>query len=251
MPLLGIEVSKYNGNIEHTAVKKAGVRFAVINASTGMRADTRFAQNVDGFAKAGVPIGVCHTITAKGVHEALEEAHFFTDIIMPHRGKFTLPPVCYTDAEPSSQHLARIFVKYVVDSGFDTCGISDGADTFLDDEKMLHTHTRHGQLVGVIGEFACAFGYAPISRRIIKSRTDITDDELDYIERYERGEYVLARLADVTVARSINALKNPSYERIVPLLRVCCKLSNEDMAHVCTHPYAEEVIHEIYTAAVR
>lgn len=253
MPLFGIEVSKYNGNVDHIAAKKAGVRFAVISASVGMRADTRFSQNAEAFFKAGVPIGACHYITATSVHEAVSEARFFADIILPYKNKFTLPPVCCIDinANIGTSHIARIFAKCVTDFGFDVCGISDSTDTLLADEKMIRTHTRHGQLVGVIGEFACAFAYSPVSRRIIKSRTDITDDILDYIERYERGEYVLARLADMTVARSINPLKNPSYERIVPLIRLCCRLSLEDIAHICAHPNRKEVIHELYRAMIR
>ncbi len=253
MPLFGIEVSKYNGNVDHIAVKKAGVRFAIISASVGLRTDTRFIQNVEGFVKAGMPICACHTITATSVSEAVKEARFFDDIIIPYIKKFTLPPVCRIDTDTSicTSHLTNIFVKRLEDAGLDMCAISDSTDTFLGHEKMIHTYTRHGQLVGVVGEFACAFGYTPISRRIIKSCTDITDEVLDHIEHYERGEYVLARLADMTVARSINPLKNPSYERIVPLIRLCCRLSPEDISHICAYQYAEEVIHELYSAMVR
>lgn len=251
MPLFGIEVSKYNGSINHAAAKNAGVRFAVVSASVGECADSRFEDNVNGFHAAHVAIGACHTLKATSVHEAVREACFFINTVAPLRDKLTLPPFCRVDANAPTPHLAHVFVKYVEDAGFDACALYDGTDALCGDERVMHTHTRTGQLVGVVGEFACAFGYAPISRPIIKARTDVTDDVLDYIERHERGEYILARLADMIVARSIKPLANASYEHIVPLVRLCCKLSVEDMVHLCASEYGEELVHELYSAMVR
>ena len=74
------------------------------------------------------------------------------------------------------------------------------------------------------------------------------DDTIDYKLSNERGEYILARLADMIVARGIKPLTNASYERIVPLLRLCCKLSSDDMVHLCAYRYSEELIHELYSA---
>ncbi len=251
MPLFGIEVSKYNGNLNHAAAKNAGVRFAVVCASRGEVTDSRFMANVDGFHAARLPIGACHTLTATNVHDTLAEASGFVEAITPCRDKLTLPPVCRVDVSGGVHHLAHVFVKYLNEAGFDACALSDGTDAFCGDSHAMHIHTRTGQLVGVVGEFACAFGYAPISRPIIKARTDITDDALDYIEQHKRGEYILARLADMTVARSIKPLANASYERIVPLVRLCCKLTDEDMQHLCAYAYSEELVHELYSAMVR
>ncbi len=251
MPLFGIEVSKYNGNINHAAAKNAGVRFAIVAASVGECGDSRFESNVNGFHTAHVPVGACHTLTATSVHDTLREACFFIDTITPYRDRLTLPPVCRVDTEGVTPHLTNVFIKCVKDAGFDACAVSDGTDALCDGAPMIHTHTRTGQLVGVVGEFACAFGYAPISRPIIKSRTDITDDVLDYIERHERGEYIIARLADMIVAKTVKPLANASYERIVPLIRLSCRLSVEDMAHLCSYSDGVELLRELYSAMVR
>lgn len=251
MPLFGIEVSKYNGNINHAAAKNAGVRFALIHASRDECADSRFEDNVIGFHAARVPIAACHTLTATSVHDTVSEARFFIDTVAPLRDALTLPPVCHIEVERTSPHLASVFIECVLKAGFDDCWLYDGTDAFCDGELVMHTHTHTGQLVGVVGEFACAFGYALISRPIIKSRTDLTDDVLDYIERNERGEYILARLADMTVARSVKPLANASYEHIVPLIRLSCRLSVEDMVYLCASEYGDELVHELYSAMVR
>ena len=251
MPLFGIEVSKYNGNINHAAAKNAGVRFATVAASKGEVTDSRFSQNAAGFHAVGVPVGACHTLMATSVHEALSEARFFVGTLKPLCDKLTLPIVCRTDAGVSTPHMAQVFIKYVADAGFDVCALSDGINVVLDGKLAVRTHTREGQLIGVAGEFACAFAYAPITRLIIKSRTEITDDTLDYIERCERGEYILGRLADMMVARTINPLRNPSYEHVAALLRLCCKLSVDDCAHLCAYACSEELLYELYSAMVR
>ena len=53
----GIDVSKWQGNIDWAAVKTGGVAFAMLRASVGTAADSRFAQYAAGAAAAGIPIG--------------------------------------------------------------------------------------------------------------------------------------------------------------------------------------------------
>ena len=76
----GIDVSKWNGDIDWQKVKKAGVDYAIIRlgyrgASTGaLVQDPYFEANVKGAAEAGVPIGVYFFTQAVNAMEAVEEA---------------------------------------------------------------------------------------------------------------------------------------------------------------------------------
>ncbi len=77
---LGIDVSKYNKNIDWERVKAAGVEFAIIRAgyrgsSTGVLVeDPYFRQNLVGAKEAGVKIGVYFFTQAVNEAEAREEA---------------------------------------------------------------------------------------------------------------------------------------------------------------------------------
>jgi lysozyme len=57
----GIDVSKYQGDIDWAEVRKSGVRFAWIKATEGGDVlDPKFAQNWEGAKAAGVPRGAYH-----------------------------------------------------------------------------------------------------------------------------------------------------------------------------------------------
>lgn len=78
---LGIDVSKYNGDIDWSMVKAAGYSFAIIRcggrgygSSGGLYTDTRFAQNIQGAKAAGLKVGVYFFSQATTAYEALEEA---------------------------------------------------------------------------------------------------------------------------------------------------------------------------------
>ena len=58
-PVHGIDVSKYQGDIDWPRVRSSGTSFAYIKATEGGDvADDRFAENWDGAARAGVQLGV-------------------------------------------------------------------------------------------------------------------------------------------------------------------------------------------------
>lgn len=54
MPIFGINVSSLDGEIDQGALGRAGVRFALVRASSGLRADQRFAENFAGFSERGI-----------------------------------------------------------------------------------------------------------------------------------------------------------------------------------------------------
>lgn len=77
---VGIDVSKWNGDIDWDKVRNAGVEFAIIRAGyrgsvTGsLVEDPRFVANMRGAAASGMPVGVYFFTQAVNEVEAVEEA---------------------------------------------------------------------------------------------------------------------------------------------------------------------------------
>lgn len=77
---VGIDVSKWNGEIDWDRVRGAGVEFAIVRAGyrgsvTGsLVEDPRFAENMKGAAASGIPVGVYFFTQAVNEVEAVEEA---------------------------------------------------------------------------------------------------------------------------------------------------------------------------------
>src|ERR1700684_4288039 len=62
-PIHGIDVSKFQGDIDWNAVAYSGVKFAWIKATEGGdRADARFQANWEGAKAAGAPHGAYHFV---------------------------------------------------------------------------------------------------------------------------------------------------------------------------------------------
>lgn len=84
---LGIDVSKWNQEIDWEVVKDAGVEFAIIRcgyrgASTGsLVIDPRFKENIEGAIAAGIPVGVYFFTQAIDEVEAVEEASMVIRLI--------------------------------------------------------------------------------------------------------------------------------------------------------------------------
>lgn len=85
--LHGIDVSRYQGTIDWTAVAAAGIDFVIVRAgyrgysggSTGI--DEQFLQNVDGATAAGLRVGAYFFSQAITDEEAAEEAQIVIDLL--------------------------------------------------------------------------------------------------------------------------------------------------------------------------
>lgn len=87
----GIDVSKWQGNINWSKVSNAGVDFAMIRSSFGSEnVDGQFEANVRGCEKYNIPYGFYHYTYASSVNEAVAEAHFFLDTIRPYSPKYPI-----------------------------------------------------------------------------------------------------------------------------------------------------------------
>ncbi|SHJ40414.1 GH25 family lysozyme [Parasporobacterium paucivorans] len=130
----GIDVSKWQGKIDWTAVKKAGIEFAMIRIGyrtdgNGTICEDAYAKyNLQQAAKAGIKTGVYFFSTAVSTEEAVEEAAWVTDLIGTYKITY---PVVYncedftasdsrmhgmTNAERTDNALA--FLEYVKNKGY-------------------------------------------------------------------------------------------------------------------------------------
>ena len=90
MPVQGIDVSKYQGDIDWDRVRDAGIRFAYLKVSEGGdHVDNRFYDYWEGAARAGIPRGAYHFVY--WCRLACEQAVWFTQAL-PH-DPTQLPPV--------------------------------------------------------------------------------------------------------------------------------------------------------------
>jgi lysozyme len=103
-PVHGIDVSKFQGEIDWSKVADSGVKFAWIKATEGGdRADERFQANWEGAKAAGVAHGAYHFVY--WCRPPLEEIAFFEQNAPADPD--ALPPVLDVEATPTSKTCHR------------------------------------------------------------------------------------------------------------------------------------------------
>lgn len=85
----GIDVSKWQGNINWKKVSTSGIDFAMIRSSFGSTdVDIKLNRNVKGCEKYGIPYGFYHYTYARNVSEAKKEARFFLKTIRKYSPEY-------------------------------------------------------------------------------------------------------------------------------------------------------------------
>jgi len=132
---LGIDVSKWNGDINWSKVKAAGVSYVIIRVgyrgSTlgGLIDDTNFKKNIEGAQAAGLKVGVYFVTQAINDAEAVYEASMVLDRI----SKYTISYPVFLDVEASGGRgdkidvatrtsVCKTFCKTIQNAGY-TAGI--------------------------------------------------------------------------------------------------------------------------------
>ena len=93
---VGIDVSKWNGDIDWDKVRSAGVEFAIIRAGyrgsvTGsLVEDPRFEANMKGAAASGMPVGVYFFTQAVNEVEAVEEASAVLRLVREYKLEYPI-----------------------------------------------------------------------------------------------------------------------------------------------------------------
>lgn len=111
----GIDVSNYQGNVNWTSVKNAGVPFAFCKATEGVDfIDAKFTQNMTNASAAGVYISPYHfgriNSNIANPNDAIDEANDFVDAIAPYYaqpGRF-LRPVLDVENTPYANTVANL-----------------------------------------------------------------------------------------------------------------------------------------------
>jgi GH25 family lysozyme M1 (1,4-beta-N-acetylmuramidase) len=99
----GIDVSKWNGNIDWNSVKASGASYAIIRcgyrgSSTGaLITDPKFAANISGANAAGMKVGVYFFTQAVNEKEAVEEASMVLDLVKKYKISYPI----FLDVESS------------------------------------------------------------------------------------------------------------------------------------------------------
>lgn len=89
---IGIDVSEHNGVLDWAAIKKAGIKFAIIRDGYGVsHVDNQFEANMAGAIAQGLLIGVYHFSYALDAAGAKKEAAFVLKLLEPYKDKITLP----------------------------------------------------------------------------------------------------------------------------------------------------------------
>ncbi len=100
----GVDVSKYQGNVDWLAVQQGGVQFAYIKATEGGdRIDPKFVQNWQGARAAGLPRGAYHFVY--WCRPWNENMAWFEKNVPPEPD--ALPPVLDVEATPDSPTCPR------------------------------------------------------------------------------------------------------------------------------------------------
>lgn len=100
---LGIDVSKWNGNIDWKAVKKSGVSYVIIrcgyrgSSQGALIKDSKFETNIKGAIDAGLKVGVYFFSQAVDKNEAVEEASMVLECIKNYKISYPI----FLDVEPS------------------------------------------------------------------------------------------------------------------------------------------------------
>lgn len=91
MQLKGVDVSRYQGDINWAAVAADGISFAMIKALQGANAiDKMFSTNAEGAAAAGLPFGIYVYSKAKDVQGAEAEAQAALELAADYRLQYPI-----------------------------------------------------------------------------------------------------------------------------------------------------------------
>ena len=130
----GLDVSKWNGNIDWDAVEKAGIKFVIIRAGYGTHIDYKFKQNIENAIDHNMIIGVYWFGYAYNDSMAIKEAKICLQTIKKYKNNIALP-IFYDYEYDSVNYAARMGVR--VNKNM----VSSYADSFCSVIKKAGYHT--------------------------------------------------------------------------------------------------------------
>ena len=146
--LKGIDVSKWQGDIDWSKVKASGISFAMIRLGYGSSdgtqcgVDSYFHKNVVNAVKAGVNVGCYFYSYAMSVEAARKEAQFVVNTLKNYKGVFTYP-ISFDLEDPKQQSLGKTVLTNMV--------IAFGADAFTFTKQVPVSDTE----ISISENFKC------------------------------------------------------------------------------------------------
>ena len=142
---IGIDISKWQGDVDFNALKEAGVEFVIIRVGTSSGingenlVDSKFEQNIKGANETGIPVGVYFYSYANSEDRAISDALWVLEQIKDY--KVDLPIAFdwenwsfYNEFNLSFfglSNMADSFVKTVRDAGYE--GMLYSSKNYLED----------------------------------------------------------------------------------------------------------------------
>ena len=115
--LLGIDVSKWQGDINWSQVAASGVSFVFIRvgfrgyADGTIMKDEYFDINMQGALSSGIPVGVYFASKARNIKEAKEEAEWLLEQIKPYSGRITWPVVLDVEIQDETDRVSNLDIE--------------------------------------------------------------------------------------------------------------------------------------------
>ncbi len=234
MKYKGIDVSKYQGDINFNKVKN-NIDFVIIRIGYGRydnQKDPKFEANYNGFKTYSVPVGIYHYSYAKSVEDAKKEA----DIVLRWLNGRSLNLPVYFDIEDKSQqnlskntltNICEAFCTKIEKAGY-WAGIYANKyffTTYLDYKKLekkytiwvaqynntntykgkydMWQYTSSGKISGINGNVDMNYLY----RNIFVNTNGNTNADLPDLSNY-KGNSIVDGLKSVGFDSSFNARKN-------------------------------------------
>lgn len=112
----GIDVSKWQGNVNWSHVKADGVKFAIVRAGVGSKEDAQFRNNYAGCKSNGIPIGAYWYSYAMTEAEARQEAAYCLQALSGKTFEF---PIYYDMEERKVFALGKVKCSSVAKAFFE------------------------------------------------------------------------------------------------------------------------------------
>lgn len=116
MTVKGIDVSKWQGEVDFKKVKAAGYDFVIINAGYGRyisQKDKYFDRNYENARAAGLGVGAYWYSYAVNAAQALEEAKVFLEAV---KGRSFEYPLCFDIEDPTQTGLSQAVIGDMINA---------------------------------------------------------------------------------------------------------------------------------------
>ena len=200
--LRGIDVSKWQGDINWKKVSMSGIDFAMIRSSFGnMHTDEKLAENVAGCEKYGIPYGFYHYSYADSTAEAKKEARYFLSVIKKYNPEYPIVLDIENDHFKSMSrkqvtNIILAFVREIENAGYYVSiysfakffndyvdmskiqnydiwiacwGDEERLNSFYDGPYGMWQYSATGSVNGINGEVDLDYAYKDYAARIRKS----------------------------------------------------------------------------------